>query len=164
MGIRVAVVSLAVVCALFTGSGCNIEHCEEGSTCKGDDDDSWNEGGGKECTMFCARLTLCGEVGSGFQACVDECEASFQSDPQGQATLCACAEWSSCEDLSERKCSPKPSGSGGSGGGSGGNAAGGASGSGGGAGSAGSPGTPCAHDCDCPANEYCVGGLCAPQR
>lgn len=190
MSIRVSIVSVAVVCALFSSSGCNIENCEEGAVCN--EDDSKHAGDDKQCAVYCARVTICDPHAVEFSDCVDTCESGFETDPEITAQLCACAEWSSCEDITSGHCSAKPNGSGGNGSGgsntggqssggtsaggtnaggtsAGGTSAGGASGSGSGGSSTGGSGatdagTACAHDCDCPALEECVGGYCAPAR
>jgi uncharacterized membrane protein YgcG len=167
MSIRVSIVSVGFVCALFSGSGCNIETCEEGAVCG--DDSKKDHGEDKQCAVYCARVTICDPNAVEFNDCVDTCESGFESDPEATAQLCACAEWSTCSDIVGGHCSAKPgtggtSGSGGSA--TGGTSAGGTSAGGTGAGGSGATdaGTACAHDCDCPAGENCVSGYCAPAR
>ncbi len=179
MFIRIMGASFLVL-ALFSGSGCNNTNCQDGAYCG--DGKRAPEHAGRECLMLCGRLALCdAPEAQDFNACVADCDARFESEPEQTAMLCACAEWSSCEDLSRKRCS-QPPGSGGSAGvggasGSGGTGAAGSGGTGaagsGGTGAAGSGGSSagtvgsggsgpiaCGRDCDCPLPDVCVGGYC----
>jgi hypothetical protein len=148
MSIRIMGASLSLfVLALFSGSGCNNTNCEQGAYCV-DGEGSPKLGGGRECQMFCGRLAACGAPqADDFEACVADCDARFESTPEEAAVMCACAEWSSCDDIKHGRCSDPPrgsggaSGSGGSGGASGSGATGGASGSSGTGGAGGTGGT-----------------------
>jgi hypothetical protein len=169
MSIRIIGASLFVL-ALFSGTGCNNTNCEQGAYCV-DGEPAPKRDGGRECLMLCGQLALCGAPqAEDFNACVADCDARFESDPEETAMLCACAEWSSCEDITNNRCSDRPHGSGGSGSG-GASGASGSGASGGTAGAVGSAGTgaagtggtgpiTCGRDCDCPLPDVCVGGYC----
>ena len=141
MSIRIMGASLFVL-ALLSGSGCNNTNCEQGAYC-GDGEPQLKRPGGRECLMLCGQLALCdAPQARDFNACVADCEVRFESEPEETAMLCACAEWSSCEDITKNRCSDRPHGTGGS---SGSGASGGSSGagatSGGASGASGSAGT-----------------------
>jgi len=177
MSISIRIVG-ASLCALFlfSGAACNNTHCEEGAYCM--DGKPRPDHAGRECLLLCGKLSACGAAeAADFDGCVADCEQRFESEPQTTAVLCACAEWSSCEDLSNRRCSDLPgpgnggaAGAGGNGG-AGGSTAGGSGGAGGTGGTAGSGGSsagtagtgsllPCGRDCDCPLPDVCVDGVC----
>jgi hypothetical protein len=146
MSIRIMGASLFVL-ALFSGTGCNNTNCEQGAYCV-DGEGTAKRDSGRECQMFCGRLAACGAPhADDFEACVADCDARFESTPEEAAVMCACAEWSSCDDIEHGRCSEPPrgsggaSGSGGSGGASGSGATGGASGSSGTGGTASVGGT-----------------------
>jgi len=185
MSIRIIGASLFVL-ALFSGSGCNNTNCEDGAYCV--DGERTDKRPGRECVMLCGRLALCdAPQAQDFNACVADCDGRFESDPEQTAMLCACAEWSSCEDITRNRCSEPPPGSGGSSGSANSSGAAGASGSDGSAGASASGGTgaggsggtgttgtggtgaagtggaapiACGRDCDCPLPDVCVGGYC----
>lgn len=159
MSIRVIVA--ASFAGLFaSGAGCDNTHCEEGAVCL--DGEETESRRADECLMYCARLSTCeAPQAEDFERCVNRCEKRFHEAPRETAELCACAEWSRCEDLAEGRCSPHPgaSGSGGQGaggssgqgaggsaghtaGGHGGSSCGGAGGAGGAGGTGGSAGAP----------------------
>jgi hypothetical protein len=139
MSIRIIGASLFVL-ALFSGTGCNNTNCEQGAYCV-DDEPPLKRPGGRECLMLCGQLALCAAPqADDFNACVADCDARFESEPEETAMLCACAEWSSCEDITRNRCSDRPHGSGGSGSG-GASGASGSGASGGTAGAVGSAGT-----------------------
>ncbi|HMJ15790.1 MAG TPA: hypothetical protein VK524_30450 [Polyangiaceae bacterium] len=177
MSIRVIVVAALTGFFAF-GSGCDNTHCEEGAVClDGEETESLR---GRECLMYCARLGTCGAAqADDFDQCTKDCEKSFQKAPQATARLCACAEWSACEDVVEGRCSSPSSGTGGAPNGTGGapNGTGGgctrgctagASGAGGSptdagvSGSSGDAARSCTRDCDCPLSDLCRGGYCIP--
>jgi hypothetical protein len=145
MSIRIMGASLFVL-ALLSGAGCNNTKCEQGAYCV--DGEGEPKRPARECLMLCGQLALCdAPQAEDFNACVTDCDARFESEPEETAKLCACAEWSSCEDITKNRCSDRPphasggasgTGAGGSSGTSGGTA--GAVGTGG-AGAAGSAGT-----------------------
>jgi hypothetical protein len=141
MSIRIMGACLFVL-ALFSGSGCNNTRCEEGAYCV-DGEGTAQRGGGRECQMFCGRLAACGAPqADDFEACVADCDARFESTPEETAVMCACAEWSSCDDIKHGRCSEPPHGSGGaSGSGGDGGASGSGATTGGASGSNGSGGT-----------------------
>ena len=159
MSIRIVGASLCVL-VMFSEAGCHNTNCEQGAYCV-DGEPVPAKPAGRECLLYCGKLAACGGDGdSDFDGCVADCEARFESEPEATAVLCACAEWSSCDDVKRRRCSEPPNhgsgGSAGSGGGSGGTDAG-VAGSGG---SGGTAPIPCGRDCDCPLPDVCVGGFC----
>ena len=161
MTIRTILVCLsAAVSTLFAAAACEIHNCEEGALCNEDwkDPDAHRA----ECTMYCGRLSVCGAAQArNFDDCLDACQERYQRLPEETRYLCACAERSSCGDVTEGRCS-EPSGSGGScnscgnGGAPSGN--GGASPAMGGE----TSGATCEAACDCPATQNCVAGHCVP--
>jgi hypothetical protein len=180
MSIRVVFASVFAA-FLALGPGCDNEICEEGSVCL--DGEEVERFGARECLMYCARLSTCGAPqAEDFDGCVEDCEHRFKDAPRETAELCACSEWSACDDLVEGRCSRHPGaggrdGSGGSstagtagqggGAGSGGSSCGGAGGSStpsdaGVAGTGGSSPLTCNRDCDCPLPDLCRGGVCVP--
>jgi hypothetical protein len=162
-------VSTAAV-ALFAAAACEINNCEEGASC-----DDWRGSDSRraECTNYCARLSVCGAAqGRDFDECIDACQDRYERLPEETHRLCACADASSCGDVTEGRCSQpsgsggtcnscgsggSPTGNGGSSNGSGGSPATGGVGSGTGGDS---PGPVCQAACDCPASQNCVAGLC----
>jgi hypothetical protein len=184
MSLRMTIATGAAAVGLIMGVGCNISTCEEGSDCDGDwDKDHENVAEETEkCTVYCGRVSVCGGHQAGdFDGCVSSCEKRFEALPDETARICACAEWSSCSDVNEGRCSEEPSGSGGSascpggcntgsggssssagsssgGTASSGGAASGGSGAGGEAGA--NPGIPCTGDCDCAGGTICIAGYC----
>jgi hypothetical protein len=183
MSIRIVGASLCVL-ALFSGAACHNTNCEQGAYCV--DGEPAPKRAGRECLLYCGKVGACGgDEAQDYDACVADCEARFESEPEETAVLCACAEWSSCDDVKQRRCSALPNPNTGGAAGTGGNASGGAAGSSGGAagsggaggattdgGPAGSGGTagsgsggttstiPCGRDCDCPLPDVCVAGFC----
>ncbi|MGC4094019.1 MAG: hypothetical protein QM756_40140 [Polyangiaceae bacterium] len=113
MTIRTLWVSLMLACGgLLAAAGCEIHNCEEGSTCGDDVDDS--DSRTRECTSYCGRLSVCGAAQAlDFGRCIDSCRDRYSRLPEETHKLCACAESSSCADVTEGRCSD-PSGSGGS--------------------------------------------------
>ncbi len=130
MSIRV-IIAATFAGVFATGAGCDNTHCEEGAVCL--DGEETEELRADECLMYCARLSTCdAPQADDFERCVKHCQKRFREAPRETAELCACAEWSRCEDLVQGRCSPHP-GAGGSGGqgagGHGGQASGGTAGS-----------------------------------
>ncbi len=85
----------------LAASACNIENHES----FGSDDEGL-------CVSYCARLSACGaKQADDIEDCIDACEDRFDHAYDYQRELCACSEWSSCEDLEDGRCSsehPEP--------------------------------------------------------
>ncbi|HEV8245217.1 MAG TPA: hypothetical protein VGP93_05590 [Polyangiaceae bacterium] len=94
--------------AATSSAGCNIESCD------GDCGIS-APSSGATCETYCGRLDVCSSgQGTDFDGCVNTCETRLEEAHDYQATLCACASWSSCADLEQGRCSPSDDGSAGS--------------------------------------------------
>jgi hypothetical protein len=177
MTIRTILVCLsAAAFTLFAAAACEIHNCEEGAWCN-DDEPHGDEPQTQhsECTSYCWRLSVCGAPqGRDLDGCVDSCLARYKRLPSETHRLCACAPESTCSDVTEGRCTDPNAGYGGSPAGVGGSPAGlGGSPSGNGgsppASGGSSPGTggetsgiECRVACDCPADQNCVNGYCAP--
>jgi len=189
MSLKGRIEVMAGILAFFAAAGCEIRNCEHVANCE--DPGSEKRGGRDEhvqCVAYCGRINVCGGPrADDFDGCVSACEERFRALPEETAALCSCATYSMCSDVNEGRCSaapPDPSGgAGGVSSGSGGDSssAGGITSAGGGYSTGGTPstggtssgtgaagtvvdagaGTPCAHDCDCPAYETCISGVCA---
>jgi hypothetical protein len=98
-------------------SGCEIENCERGAHCgDGEEHDGVDDDEREQCENYCVRVSICGGPGADdLDECIEACEVRFDILPKQTAELCACAEWSSCEDVNNGRCSdPGTGGSGGS--------------------------------------------------
>src|SRR5690606_6566884 len=117
MTVRAAVVCLAAFVALGVGSGCEIHSCEEGAICHDEGRSRDGKKIEKMCVEYCGRLSICGAPqAEDFDDCVEACLDRFEYLPEQTRKLCECAEWSSCKDVTEGRCSDEPSGGRGSGG------------------------------------------------
>jgi hypothetical protein len=103
---------------LLASSGCDIETCEEGASCAfsetGDAPKAPDADDHEQCLRYCVRVSVCGgSQADDIDECVEECETRFDVARTETAELCACAEWSSCEDVREGRCSDGGGGRGG---------------------------------------------------
>jgi hypothetical protein len=100
----------------LTLPGCEISNCEKGAFCGDGNDGAGSHEEHEQCIAYCGRVSVCGgSQADDFDECVEGCEDRFEVLPELTAELCRCAEWSTCEDVNEGRCSdPDTGGSGGS--------------------------------------------------
>jgi hypothetical protein len=100
----------------LTLPGCEISNCEKGAFCGDGNDGAGSREEHEQCIAYCGRVSVCGgSQADDFDECVEGCEDRFEVLPELTAELCRCAEWSTCEDVNEGRCSdPDTGGSGGS--------------------------------------------------